>query len=524
MGLNLAVLLEENAARFPERTALIYEDKTANYGELNTLANRMANVLRQLGVHPGQNVMLMLPNIPEFVVVYYGILKAGCVAVPINVLYKSREIEYLLEDSESVVFIACTEFLGEALDAFRPVDTCRHLVVVSFPQAAELTAAAGEGVYAYDDVMAAASPKHEMYMTNEGDTAVIVYTSGTTGRPKGAMLTHFNLFYQAKVLPALTDEPRSPVDVNMAVLPLFHSYGQSCVMNVSMGIGCGLSLVPRFDPGKVLELIPRHRVTHFAGVPTMYFHLLNHPDRERADLSLLRHCGSGGAPMPVEILEAWKRAYGFDIQEGYGLTETSPTATNSQGEVKPRYGSCGKPIWGCAIKVVDKEGRSLPTGQTGEVLIRGVDVMKGYYKNPEATAAVIKDGWFASGDLGKLDEDGYLYIVGRKKDMIIRGGFNVYPREIEELLYEHPAVHECAVLGVPHDEHGEEIMAVIALKPGATTTEDEIRNYCKERIAAFKYPRIVAIRTEPLPKGPSGKILKRELKDQYEAAFAASSR
>lgn len=507
MSLNLAMILAENRRRIPEKTAVIFDDRRMTFRELDEATNRFANVLKTFGVGRDQKVMIMLPNLPEFVVGYFGTLKAGAVVVPINMLYKSREIEFLLTDSEAEVLVACDEYLTEALTAFQQVKSCRHLIVVSYPGAG----AAAPEIKRYDDLMKSASSAFDMVMTDADDTASIVYTSGTTGKPKGAELTHFSQFFQARVLPELNQEPLVPDAVILGVLPFFHVYGQTAVMSNALSRGRAISLLPRFDAGKVLEVIERDRVTHFAGVPTMYLHILNHPDRKKRDLSNLTHAGSGGAPMPVEALETWKKEYGFDIREGYGLTETSPTATHSQGEIKPRYGSCGKAIWGCDVKIVDDSGNTLPVGKDGEVLIRGVNIMKGYYKNPEATAATIKDGWLSTGDMGKLDEEGYLYIVGRKKEMILRGGFNVYPREIEELIYEHPAVQECAVIGSPHPELGEEVKAVLYLKPGHTVTSDEIRNYCKDRIAAFKYPRIVEIRSEPLPKGPSGKILKREL-------------
>jgi long-chain acyl-CoA synthetase len=519
--LNLAIVLSENAQRFPDRTAVICGDRQFSYAELETITNRLANALIRLGLQPGQKVLLMLPNIAEFVIGYFGVLKPGGVVVPINVLYKAREIEFLLTDSEAVALIACTEFLAEALDAFRSVETCRHLILVDFPRKAP--AIADAGVHRLDDLIRAGSPEFEIVAMSPDDTAVIGYTSGTTGKPKGAELSHFNLFYQCRVLPELTDEPRQPGEVRMAVLPLFHSFGQSCVMNTVLALGSTMTCMVRFDPVKALEMIARDKVTHFAAVPTMYLQMLNHPDRPNYDLSSLRMCGSGGAPIPLETLDTWKRHYGSQIREGYGLTETSPTATWSQGPVTPKFGSCGKPIWGCQIKIVDDAGNTLPPEKEGEVLIRGVNVMKGYYKQPEATAQILKDGWFYSGDIGKLDEEGYLYIVGRKKDMILRGGFNIYPREIEELLYEHPAVAEAAVVGVKHEELGEEIKAVVYLKPGCKVTETDLQAYCKERIAAFKYPRIVEIRDQPLPKGPSAKILKRELIDEHERARTATT-
>ncbi len=519
--LNLALVLSENAQRFGDRTAVICDDRRLSYADLESITNRLANSLTQLGLHRGQKMLVMLPNIPEFVISYFGVLKPGGVVVPINVLYKAREIEFLLSDSEAIGLIACTEFLAEALEAFRNIETCEHLILVDYPQ--KSAAVADKGVHGFDDLIRKGSPEFEVVATSPDDTAVIGYTSGTTGKPKGAELSHFNLFYQCRVLPELTDDRHQPDEVRMAVLPLFHSFGQSCVMNTVLAMGSTLTCMPRFDPAKAMEIIQRDKVTHFAAVPTMYLTMLNHPDRTKYDLSSLRMCGSGGAPIPLETLETWKRHYQSTIREGYGLTETSPTATWSQDPVKPKAGSCGVAVWGCQIKIVDEQGNTLPPGKDGEVLIRGVNVMKGYYKQPEATAQILKNGWFYSGDIGKLDEEGYLYIVGRKKDMILRGGFNIYPREIEELLYEHPAVAEAAVVGIKHEELGEEVKAVVYLKPGCTATEQELQTYCKERIAAFKYPRIIEIRDTPLPKGPSAKILKRELIEEHERARTATS-
>jgi long-chain acyl-CoA synthetase len=519
--LNLALVLSENAQRFGDRTAVICDDRRLSYADLESITNRLANSLTQLGLHRGQKMLVMLPNIPEFVISYFGVLKPGGVVVPINVLYKAREIEFLLSDSEAIGLIACTEFLAEALEAFRNIETCEHLILVDYPQKSAVVA--DKGVHRFDDLIRTSSPEFEVVATSPDDTAVIGYTSGTTGKPKGAELSHFNLFYQCRVLPELTDDRHQSDEVRMAVLPLFHSFGQSCVMNTVLAMGSTLTCMPRFDPAKAMEIIQRDKVTHFAAVPTMYLTMLNHPDRTKYDLSSLRMCGSGGAPIPLETLETWKRHYQSTIREGYGLTETSPTATWSQDPVKPKAGSCGVAVWGCQIKIVDEQGNTLPPGKDGEVLIRGVNVMKGYYKQPEATAQILKNGWFYSGDIGKLDEEGYLYIVGRKKDMILRGGFNIYPREIEELLYEHPAVAEAAVVGIKHEELGEEIKAVVYLKPGCTATEQELQTYCKERIAAFKYPRIVEIRDKPLPKGPSAKILKRELIEEHERARTATS-
>jgi long-chain acyl-CoA synthetase len=341
------------------------------------------------------------------------------------------------------------------------------------------------------------------------DTAVILYTSGTTGRPKGAELTHFNMFANAMIS---TDKlfGLGPETVALCALPLFHSFGQTCVMNCVFYAGGTISLIPRFEPVKAFEIMQRDSVSYFAGVPTMYFYLLNHPDAGKYDLSSLRYCSSGGAAMPVEVMHAFNGRHGVTILEGYGLSETSPVASFNHLHRAPKPGSIGTPIWGVQMKCVDPEGREVPVGEMGEIAIRGHNVMKGYYKRPEATAEAIRNGWFHSGDLARVDEDGYFFIVDRIKDMILRGGFNVYPREIEEVLYGHPAIAEAAVIGVRDEALGEEVKAVVAFKPGKSASEEELIAYCKERLAAYKYPRSVEVR-DTLPKTASGKILKREL-------------
>jgi long-chain acyl-CoA synthetase len=512
MSLNVAVTLVESARRVPNHAAVLNAGRAISYAELDADVNRFANVLAELGVRRGHKVVLMLPNVPEFVVCYYGILKLGAVVVPANVMYKAREIEFLMTDSESVACVTCEEYLPEAREAFRLVKTCRNLLVVPFPRpAAEVS---DPGIHRYEERMRSADAAFDLAPTDADETAIIVYTSGTTGKPKGAELTHFGQFFQCRVLPAITPDLVRDNDVALVSLPLFHAFGQTVVMGIAVANGTTISLMPRYEPGAALEQMVRDKVTLFAGVPTMYVQMLHHPDRGKHDLSRLRRCMSGGAPIALETLQAWKREFGFDIAEGYGLTESNPIATTSIGEVKPKYGACGKTIWGCDIRIVDDQGNPLPPGKDGEVVIRGPNIMKGYYRNPEATAAALKNGWLYTGDIGRLDEEGYLYIVGRKKEMIIRGGYNVYPREIEELLYEHPAVQECAVIGMPHPELGEEVKAVVYLKAGQQATPEQIRAYCRERMAAFKYPRVVEIRPEPLPKTSTGKILKRALADQ----------
>lgn len=508
MSLNLAMIIHENAKRHGDQPALIYHDQRWTFDDLENDINRMAHGLVELGIQRGDCVTVMLPNLPEFVISYFAIMKAGAVCVPINPLYKEREVEFLLQDSRSVAMVTCQSVFQEAKSGFEKASDCRHLLVVGYPEDSAIDRDVAIDFRAW---MRRPVQPFPMVMTDADETAVLVYTSGTTGKPKGAMLTHFNLFYQAFVLPQIHWPAKQPGEVSLAILPLFHSFGQSCVMNARLARGAAVSLLPAYEPRQVLEVLQRHRVTHFSGVPTMYLQLLNHPERDAFDLSRLVECYSGGAPIPIDTLQRWKERYQLDILEGYGLTETSPVATFNFPGHPPIYGSCGEPIWGCQVKIVNAAGETLPPGQDGEVCIQGVNIMKGYFGNPEATAEVMKDGWFATGDQGHLDENGFLYIVGRLKDMILRGGFNVYPREIEELLYEHPAVHECAVYGVPDPEMGEEIQAAIYLKAGQQATAEDLKRFVKDRIAPYKYPRHVEIWPEPLPKGPSGKILKREL-------------
>jgi long-chain acyl-CoA synthetase len=344
---------------------------------------------------------------------------------------------------------------------------------------------------------------------HDDDDAVILYTSGTTGVPKGAELTHANLYRNAEVT-TTTLLTAGQGDVIMGCLPLFHVFGLTCGMNASVMSGSILALLPRFDAGAALEMIAREKVTIFEGVPTMYSALLHHPARATTDVSSLRLCVSGGAALPVEVLRQFEEAFGCPILEGYGLSETSPVASFNHPDRPRKAGSIGTPIAGVEMRVVDDLGNDVPQGEVGEIAIRGHNVMKGYWGKPEATAQAIPDGWFRTGDLARMDSDGYFFIVDRKKEMIIRGGYNVYPREIEEALHEHPAVAEVAVIGIPHDSLGEEVGAAVALKPGATATPDELKEFAKHRVAAYKYPRHVWL-VDALPKGPTGKILRREV-------------
>jgi long-chain acyl-CoA synthetase len=347
---------------------------------------------------------------------------------------------------------------------------------------------------------------------------VIIYTSGTTGTPKGATLTNANLAAGAEVGRDLVDA--GPHSVAVATLPLFHVFGMNSIMNVAVRARGLMTLVPRFDAGKVLEVIERDRATVFGGVPTMYAALLHHPERERFDVSCLDLCVSGGAPMPVEVLRGFDEAFGAKVLEGYGLSETTGMGSFNPPDRERKAGSIGVPVGGTEIRLVDSEDKDVPHGEPGELVMRGPFVMRGYWNRADATSEVMRDGWFHTGDIATVDEDGYYFIVDRKKDLIIRGGYNVYPRELEEVLYEHPAVLEAAVLGVPHESLGEEVGAAVVLKDGESADPDEIRAYMKQRVAAYKYPRVVWIADE-LPKGPTGKILKREIEVPAEVKAGA---
>jgi len=490
---NLALGLAEAKEMYPDRAAVRLDDLVLTYDELDERSARVAGLLAARGVAPGDRVGLMLPNVPQFPVLYYGVLRAGAVVVPMNPLLKAREVEYYLGDSGARLVFAW------------------HAVAAEAAKGAE---AAGAGFVPVDPegldrLLGEHAPVTAVTSRADDDTAVILYTSGTTGKPKGAELTHANLARNAAVS-ATTLFHLEPDDVVMGCLPLFHSFGQTCGLNAAVSSGACLTLLPRFDPARALEVVQRDKVTVFEGVPTMYVALLNHPRRDDCDVSSLRVCVSGGAALPVEVLRGFEGTFGCIILEGYGLSETSPVASFNHPDRPRRPGSVGTPIEGVELRLVDPAGADVPAGEVGEVAIRGHNVMKGYWLRPEATAEAIPDGWLRTGDLGRQDEDGYLFIVDRKKDLIIRGGFNVYPRELEEVLYEHPAVAEAAVVGVPHPTLGEEVGAAVVLKPGAAATPEELRAFCKERVAAYKYPRHVWLEAA-LPKTATGKLLRREV-------------
>ena len=489
--MNFAEAFSKAAKDHADRDAVKLDDVLLTYAALDAGVARAAGLLRSKGIGEGDAVAIQLPNVPYFPVLYYGALRIGAVLVPMNPLLKGREVAYYLKDSGARLLLSWPDF-AEAAESGAGEAGAECVLIEP-----------GE----FEQELGGAEPVDEATDRADDDPAVIIYTSGTTGAPKGATLTHANLAAGASTARELVDIDTG--DVGVATLPLFHVFGMNSVMNVCLVHGATLTLVPRFAPDKVLEVIERDRATVFAGVPTMFSALLNDPAREQADTGSLEFCVSGGAAIPVEVLRGFEEAFGTMILEGYGLSETTGMGSFNQPD-RRKPGSIGVPVGGTEMKVVDDDGNDLPQGEPGEIVMRGPFVMREYWNKPDATEETMAGGWFHTGDIAKVDEDGYFFIVDRKKDMIIRGGYNVYPREIEEVIYSHPAVREAAVVGVPHDDLGEEVGAAVALRDGEDVSPDDLRAYVKERVAAYKYPRAIWL-VDELPKGPTGKILKREI-------------
>ncbi|HEV7918222.1 MAG TPA: long-chain fatty acid--CoA ligase [Solirubrobacterales bacterium] len=483
---NLAQNLADSGVNHADRTAVKLDDIELNYAAVDVGSQLVAGLLAEKGVKPGDRVGLVVPNVPYFIPIYYGILRLGAIVVPMNVLLKQREVDFYLSDSGADQIFVWHDFAAEAPD---------DAIVVK----------PGE----FEAVLAAAAPFSEVAEAADDDTAVLLYTSGTTGTPKGAELMHGNLSYNAETVAEMVGLKTD--DVIFGALPLFHVFGQVCCMNIAVKRGASITLLPRFEPGKALEMLSRDKVTIFEGVPTMYVAMLNSPGAATANADNLRICVSGGASLPVEVLRGFEERFDCKILEGYGLSETTAGVTFNHPDKERKPGSIGTAMQSVEIRLLGDDGNDVGPGEVGEIVLKGKQLMKGYWNKPEATAEAINaDGWFHTGDLAKVDDDGYYFIVDRKKDLIIRGGYNVYPREIEEVIYEHPAVMEAAVVGVPHDELGEEVAAAIVFKSGESATAREISEFVKERVAAYKYPRLVWFPDE-LPKGPTGKIMKREI-------------
>ena len=492
---NLATNLVTMAQNHPDKVAIKLDDAELTYGQLHGLAAQAAGAMRAAGLEPGDRVSLILPNVPAFPVLFYGALLAGGTVVPMNPLLKAHEIEYFYNDSGAKLSFVWGDFAEEARRGSEGTPT---KVVVSGP------------VGPSEDDLPPGDPIATPVERDDEDTAVILYTSGTTGRPKGAELTHKNLDLNAKRSSEVIME-MTPDDVIMGCLPLFHVFGLTCGLNASVRTGATLTLIPRFDPGKALQVVERDKVTIFQGVPTMYGAMVGHPDAATADTSTLRVCASGGSALPEDTMRSFEKTFEAQILEGYGLSETSPVASFNMPDAPTKPGTIGRAIPGCEMKLLDADGNDVPPGDgVGEIVIRGDNIMKGYWNKPEETKAAIPDGWFRTGDLATVDDDGYYTIVDRKKDLIIRGGMNIYPREVEEVLYSHPDVVEAAVVGVPDAEMGEQVGAAVSLKPDASSSLEDIQQYVKDNLAAYKYPRHIW-QLDELPKGPTGKILRREV-------------
>jgi long-chain acyl-CoA synthetase len=504
MSFNLATILAETTLTAPDAPVCRFGGTTTSYRELDEQSGRLAAGLQAAGLAPGQVVAVQLPNLPQFLTVYFGALKAGLAVLPLNPLLMAPELEYHLGDSAAALLIGFDGMHAEAVKACETTGVPLYLVSMGPGPLPDGTRPVTE--------LFSATPLDEPGGVPRApdDTAVLVYTSGTTGRPKGAELTHFQLYMNSTIAGGLFGV-RSD-DVVLAVLPFFHVFGLSSVINVFVRFGGCLSILPRFQPAAALDVIEGDRCTVIGGVPTM-LHALAQLDIAGRDLSALRVAVSGGASLPEDIMRTFEDKYRIEVLEGYGMTETASSCSfNRPGDRKVL--SIGKPLWGVRMRVADSSGRPLPAGRehVGEILIRGHNVMKGYLGRPEATAETLRDGWLHSGDLGYVDEDGFYFIVDRAKDLVIRGGYNVYPREIEEVLYAHPAIVEAAVIGKPDERLGEEVVAVVALRPGHDVSAEDIIAYTRARVAAYKYPREIRFMAE-LPKGPSGKILKSALRD-----------
>lgn len=502
--MNLAQYLEDTARRHPGKTAVRFEGQSLTYHELNTRCNRLANGLKDAGLAAGDHCMVMMPNSIRVFIIYYALAKLGAVIVPVNFLFKKHELAHILADAQPKAFIGADPYLAEIQPAMQSAfDPALKFAIGATPNSnfAELDTVLGE------------REEFETHPVQDHDPLTILYTSGTTGVPKGVMLTHANHASEARILAEMRGK-LDPEVVVIGVLPLYHIYGITSVINVSIYLGCTIELLPHFDPGKVIDLVQSEKQTILFGVPTMYNRLIQVASQNPPQKSSLKFCVSGGSSLPVEFLHRFEKLLDTKIFEGYGLTE-APVCVENPYDRETKPGSIGLPIPEFSAKIVDDEGRELPPGENGELLIKGPGVMKGYWNRPDETGRTIRDGWLHTGDIARMDEDHYIYIVDRKKDLVIRGGYNVYPREIEEVMYQIPGILEVAVFGIPHDDFGEEVAALVVLQEGARIDADEIREFVKQRVAPYKYPRIIKIVPDALPKSGTGKILKKEIRKKF---------
>jgi len=508
LTLSVAAILAEGATRYPDLNAITMNSVSTTYRELWDETKAYAGALKEQGVTEGDRVAVLIPNVTDFARVYYAILALGATAVPIHALLKASEISYVLEDAQAKLLVCAAALLGEGAKGAQ--NSGIQLLTVMDPEAS-----AGNRL---EDLAAQATPITTYLPRRAEDIATILYTSGTTGKPKGALGTHLALLEQTHSTLLNTMDIR-PGDKLFGGLPLFHTFGQTCVLNTGLRIGAEVMLLPKFTAEAALDLVLDADIDVFFGVPTMYVALLEAGAKREGMPTKLRYAISGGASLPLSVLSAFEQRFGSRIHEGYGLTETSPVACFNHVGREPRPGTIGTPVWGVDVEIADPaypdEIRLLPRGELGELVVRGHNLFSGYLNRPEATAEAVVDGWFRTGDLGTKDEDDYLRILDRTKDMILRNGYNVYPREIEEVLTSHPEISNAAVYGVPHEKHGQEIAASVTLKAGSTLSAEQVSVWAKEQMAAYKYPRHVQI-VEQFPLGPSGKILKRELVAQFK--------
>lgn len=498
--MNLIELAEQNYKKYGEYSYIVFEGKEYTNLQMLSFSRRLANALKSLDVEPDDNVVVMLQNCPEVLISYQGILRAGGVIIPVVFLLGEKEIAHILENSQAVAIITSKDLLNKVDKAREGCASVKHVIVTEDDDV--------PGTIKFWKIVHESPDEEIPLKIKEDDLAVILYTAGTTGTPKGVMLTHRNLYSNATNSASIRSIERG--DIGLSVLPLSHSYGLT-VMNISYLFGNKNVLLRWFNAEETFRLIEKYRVTGFAGVPAMFAMMLNHPEADKYDLSSLERCGSGSAPLPLEVLRAFQEKFDCTVREGYGLSEAAPIVSSHYPDRPQKPGSIGQPIPGVEVRIVDENDNDVPVGKIGELIVKGPNVSPGYYKMPDETAKTFRNGWLYTGDVAKMDEDGYLYIVERKKDLIIRGGFNVYPRDVEEILHRHPAVLDAAVIGVPDPVMGEEVKAFVVLREGQRPSEEELIEYCQQHLAKFKCPKYLQF-IDNIPRSAIGKVLRRDLR------------
>jgi len=507
----LTELLGENIEKFGEYNLLYYDEKTYTNCETEIICKKVSSLVHSLGVEKGDRVLICMPNCPEVIFSYQGVLGAGGIIVPVMYLLHENEINFILKNSEAKVVITSSHLLQKISNATNDLSDKPKIICIDQPNKSDLQL--GIEVIEWEKALSN-MPLYENPSLNlkESDVAVILYTSGTTGVPKGVMLTHKNLYANSMSGLALREEEDTR-GTTIGVLPLAHIYGFG-IMNGMFLLGSSVVIFSKFDAEEVFKVIEKYKVKSFAAVPAMVHAMLYHPNAEQYDLSSLETVGSGSAALAVSLRHKFKERFGAEVRDAYGLSEASPGVASQRNNMPIKEGSVGVPMPGVNIKIVDEHGQELPVGEVGELLVQGENVTPGYFKNEEATKKALQNGWLHTGDMARVDEEGYLYIVDRKKDLIIRGGFNIYPRDLEELLVKHEAVLEAAVIGVPSERMGEEILACVVKKTGAVVSEGELIDYCQKNLAKYKTPRHVEF-IEELPRNGVGKILKTKLREQF---------